>query len=695
MENTNPLLNKHNSHRLKAIPFPLFKTEHFLPAIQVSLDLAKAEIEAVKTNPEAPTFENTILALELAGEQLHYISGIYFNLLSAESDDEMKALAQEISPLLSQFNTSISTDPVIFERVKAVYEAEVEGKDKPVLPKDFKDREALKGAERFRLIERNYKSFIRGGALLSDDDKKRYTEISMQLSKLSPQFSDHVLKAINSFELHITDAKDVEGMPQGVLAQAAHMAKVKGKEGGWVFTLQPSSFVPLLTYCRNRQIREDVHRANGSKAFKDEYDNQDIIKETLKLRKERSALLGFETHADFVISDRMAESKENVKEFLDKIHQIAMPAALKEVEAVRQFAKETDGLEELMPWDFGYYSNKLKEKLYDYDPEELRPWFKVENVLEGLFIIAQKIYGIKVKQVDDVPTYHPEVSTWEVHDKDDRYLGLMYLDLFPRDTKRGGAWMTTYQSQGLYSDGLRRPMVSIVASLTPSTPEQPSLLRMDEVRTIFHEFGHGLHGLLADGYYSGLSGPSVLWDFVELPSQIMENWLMEKEALALFAKHHETGEPLPTELLDKMLAAKNFQSGVANVTQVRFANLDLAWHVADPEIIKDVSAFENQATESYRFLPLVEGANMSCSFAHIFAGGYSAGYYSYKWAEALEADAWDLFKEKGIFDPKTADSFREKILARGNAFHPMDLFVAFRGRKPDPDALLKRDGLLA
>ncbi|HHZ15279.1 MAG TPA: M3 family metallopeptidase [Candidatus Cloacimonetes bacterium] len=694
MQDTNPLLKRENTHRLKAIPFHLFKTEHFLPAIKASLEEAKAEVEAIRNNPEPPTFENTILALDMSGELLGHVSRIYFNLHSAESGPELKALAQEISPLLSQFSSSISTDPKIFERVQAVYKAEVEGKPKPAIPEDLKDKEALKAAERYRLIERNYKSFIRGGALLDDEDKKRYTEISMELSKLSPQFSNHVLQAINKFELHVTDPKDVEGMPATALAHAAHTAKLKGKEGGWLFTLQPASFVPLLTYCRNRELREKIHRANGSKAFNDEFDNQDIIKQTLKLRKEKAALLGFDTHADYVISERMAESKENVQEFLDRIHKIAMPAALKEVEQVQDFARELDGLDELMPWDFGYYSNKLKEKLYDFDPEELRPWFKVENVLEGLFIVAEHIYGIKVKQVDDVPTYHPDVTTWEVHDRDGSYLGLMYMDLFPRDTKRGGAWMTSFQSQGLHSDGLRRPMVSIVASLTPSTPEQPSLLRIDEVRTIFHEFGHALHGLLADGYYSGLSGTGVLWDFVELPSQIMENWLYEKEALDLFARHYETGEPLPQELLEKMIAAKNFQSGVANVTQVRYANLDLAWHTTDPESIQDINKFEDAAIEPYRFLPIVDGYNMSCSFGHIFAGGYSAGYYSYKWAEALEADAWSIFKEKGIFDPDTANSFRENILARGNAFHPMDLFVAFAGRKPDPDALLKRDGLI-
>jgi Zn-dependent oligopeptidase len=390
----------------------------------------------------------------------------------------------------------------------------------------------------------------------------------------------------------------------------------------------------------------------------------------------------------------MAESVATAPGFLEKIYAVAYPAAKKEVQEVMDFARETDGITDFQPWDMSYYSNKLKEQRYAYDPEELRPWLKMENVLEGLFKVANHIYGIKVKQVHDVPTWHKDVSTWEVYDGSDSFLGLMYMDLFPRDTKRGGAWQTSFQGQGLHSDGLRRPQVAIVASLTPSTADQPSLLRLDEARTIFHEFGHALHSLLADGYYKALSGTSVLWDFVELPSQIMENWLLEEEALNLFARHHETGEPLPKELLDKVIAAKNFQAGLANLTQLRYAMLDFSWHVAKAADIKDVDAFEKQATQRFQVLPPIEGSNTSCSFAHIFAGGYSAGYYSYKWAEALEADAWSLFKEKGIFNPEVANSFRENILSRGNAFHPMDLFVAFRGRKPDPDALLIRDGLL-
>ncbi|MBP7204978.1 MAG: M3 family metallopeptidase [Candidatus Cloacimonetes bacterium] len=691
---TNPLLRPKNTHRLRAIPFDEIKTEHFLPAIEAALKTARSEIEALKNNPAAADFENTILALEFSGEQLDHVAGIYFNLLSAESDAEFKALAQQISPLLAEFNSSISTDAVIFARVKKVWEQEVEGRLKPEIPRDLGDRDQLKQAERFRLIDRVYQGFIRGGALLSGPDKQKLTEIAMESSQLSPKFSDNVLSATNAWELHITDPADVEGMPSGVLAGAAHLARAKGKEGGWLFNLQPSSMVPLLTYCKNRELRRQIQTAYASRAFRDDFDNQEIIKRALELRKQRADLLGFSTHADFVLADRMAESVDTATGFLEKIYSVAYPAAQKEFEEVKEFALKTDGITDFMPWDLGYYSNKLKEARYAYDPEELRPWFKVENVLEGLFLVAKKIYGIEVRQVHDVPTWHKDVSTWEVYGQEGDFLGLMYMDLFPRDTKRGGAWQTSFQGQGLYADGLRRPQVAIVASLTPSTEDQPSLLRLDEARTVFHEFGHALHSLLADGYYKGLSGTSVLWDFVELPSQIMENWLLEEEALNLFARHYETGEPLPKALLDKVIAAKNFQAGLANINQLRYAMLDFAWHTADPKQITDVDAFEKQATARFQIAPPIEGANISCAFAHIFAGGYSAGYYSYKWAEALEADAWSLFEQKGIFDPQVSGDFRRYILARGNAFHPMDLFVAFRGRKPDPDALLRRDGLI-
>jgi Zn-dependent oligopeptidase len=516
----------------------------------------------------------------------------------------------------------------------------------------------------------------------------------MEASKLGPKFSDNVLAATNAFELYITNPEDVEGIPPNVLERAAYQAKIKGKKEGWLFNLQPSSMVPFLTHCKNRELRRKIQIAYNSRAFNDKFDNQEIIKRLLQLRERRAKLLGYPTYADYVLENRMAESVQNVISFLEKIYQIAYPVAQNEYKEVVEFAREIDNITDFQPWDLSYYSNKLKEKKYAYSPEELRPWFKVEDVLEGLFIVAHRLYGIEMKQVHDVPTWHSDVSTWEVYDRDGNYLGLLYLDLFPRETKRGGAWQTSFQTAGLHSDGMRRPQVAIVASLTPSTPEQPSLLLLDEARTIFHEFGHALHSLLADGYYKGLSGTNVLWDFVELPSQLMENWLLEKEALELFTHHYQTGEPLPEELLEKVIAARNFQAGLANINQLRYGYLDLAWHTTSVEKISDLDAFEKEVISRFQVQPPVPGSNISCSFAHIFAGGYSAGYYSYKWAESLEADVWSLFKEKGIFNPEVSNAFRQFILARGNAFHPMDLFVAFRGRKPDPEALLRRDGLI-
>lgn len=689
---SNPLLEKENKHRLEAIPFDRIKTEHFMPAIEATLKTARENFAKIRSNPEPPTFDNTIMAMDFGDEQLDYVTSIYFNLLGAESDAEYKALAQQISPMLAEFSSSIMTDELIFQRVKAVYEQECKSKEKP-LP-DFGNKEQMQRCERYRYVEKVYKSFIRNGAMLSPEDKKRLTEIDMELSKLSPKFSDNVLDATNAFELHLTDPADVEGIPQNALHAAAYRAKQKGKEGGWLFNLQMPNLIPVLTYCRKREIREKMQKAYASRAFNDKFDNQENIKRTLELRAERAKLLGYKTHAHYVLEERMALNPHTATDFLEKIYDIAYPAAKAEIEELKSFAKEMDNLEELMPWDYSYYSTKLKEKKFQFDPEQLRPWFKLENVFEGLFIVVNKIYGITLKQVHDVPVYHKDVTTWEVYAEDKSFLGLIYLDMFPRETKRGGAWMNGLRGQGLYSDGMKRPHVVNVANLTPSTDEQPSLLRLDEVRTIFHEFGHALHGLLSDCSYKALAGPNVLWDFVELPSQIMENWLLEKEALNLFAKHYETGEPLPDELLDKVLAARNFHAGNANLNQLRYAMLDFAWHLADPAQIKDVDEFENQVIKRFLLMPQTPNSSISCAFSHIFAGGYSSGYYSYKWAEALEADAWSLIKEKGIFNHEVTYAFRDKILSKGNSVHPMDLFVAFRGRQPDPDAMLKRDGLV-
>lgn len=690
----NPLLSKENKHRRKAIPFDKIKLEHFMPAVDTALAEAKERVMKIRESSEPPTFENSFIPLDSANEHLYYVTGIYFALHSAESDGEFKKLAQEISPRLAQYRSWISTDKLMFHRIKTVYDNEVKDKEAPKIPDDLSDRESLKRCERYRIIENSYKSFIRNGAMLNDEDKAKLIEINMQLSKLSPKFSENVLNATNKYELHLTEKEEVEGIPENTLKAAAFMAKKKNKEGGWLFNLQPSSFIPLLTYCKNREVREKIHKAYTSRAFKDDFDNQENILQIIKLRDKRAKLLGYNNHAHYVLEERMAESIDNAGTFLEKIYRVSYPAAKEEVAETAAFAGELDGLTDFQAWDMGYYANKLKEKRYAYDPEELRPWFKLEAVIDGIFRIAGKLYGIKFKQVDDIPVYHSDVTTYEAFDENDDYLGLLYIDFTPRETKRGGAWMNPLQIQGTYSDGMRRPHVSIVGSLTPSSDEMPALLRFDEVRTLFHEFGHALHTLLSDCYFKSVASPHCLWDFVELPSQIMENWLLEKEALNLFAKHYETGEPLPEELLDKVIAAKNFQSGNANLRQVQYGTIDFAWHTTEPDKIEDVDAFEKQAVKKMQILPRPEGVNFSCGFSHIFAGGYSAGYYSYKWAESLEADAWSLFAEKGIFNQDVANDFRRYILARGNSFHPMELFIAFRGRKPDPEAMLKRAGLI-
>jgi peptidyl-dipeptidase Dcp len=689
---SNPFLDKNYKHRLDAIPFHLIKTEHYMPAVEATLQIARDNIAKIRNSKEVPTFENTILEMDFAGEELDYVTSVYYNLLSAESDAEFKALAQIISPMLAEFSSSIMTDEAIYDRVKKVYEDLCAGREAPV--PDFRDKAKMQLCEKYRYTERIYTSFIRNGAMLDEAGKKRLTEIDMELSTLSPKYSDNVLDATNAWELYLTDPRDVEGIPENALNGAAYRAKQKNREGSWHFNLQVPNMIPVLTYCKNRKIRETMQKAYASRAFNDKFDNQGNIKRILELRNERAILLGYKTHAHYVLEDRMAKSPEDATAFLEKIYKVAYPAAREELEEAKVFAKETDGIKDFMPWDYNYYTTKLKEKKFQFDPEQLRPWFKLENVFEGLFLMAKKIYGITLKQVTDVPVYHKDVTTWEVYDEKNAFIGLIYLDMFPRETKRGGAWMNSLIGQGLYSDGMKRPHVVNVASLTPSTDEQPSLLRMDEVRTIFHEFGHALHGLLSDCTYKSLAGPNVLWDFVELPSQIMENWLMEKEALNLFVKHYQTGEPLPDELLDKVLAARNYMAGNANLGQLRYAMLDFAWHLTDPAQIDNVEAFENKTIERFSLLTLTPGSSISCSFAHIFAGGYSAGYYSYKWAEALEADAWSLIKEKGIFNQEVTFAFRDIILSKGNAVHPMDLFTAFRGRQPDPDALLKRDGLI-
>jgi len=503
-----------------------------------------------------------------------------------------------------------------------------------------------------------------------------------------------VLKATNAFELHITDEAELEGLPQNAKDAAAFTAKKKEKDGGWLFTLQIPSVMPVLKYASNRELRETISRAFRARAYKGEFDNREILKKIADLRQERAELLEYKTHAGYVLEERMAEKPKTVVDFLERIYSIAYPAAKDEVRELAKLAKELDNIDELNSWDSSYYAEKLKKIKYDFDEEELRPYFKVENAVEGLFKVAEKLYNISFAEVKNIPVYNEDVKVYELKDKDGSHLGLLYVDLFPRETKRSGAWMTNFKTQGYENGKVRRPHVAIVANLTPSTDKNPSLLELNEVKTLFHEFGHALHGLLSDCTYKTLASPNVYWDFVELPSQIMENWVMEKQALDLFARHYKTGEKLPDELIQKVKDAENFNKGMANIRQLSFGFLDMAWHAHDPRKIDDVKAFEDKVNEKTRLYPKVDGGIISCSFAHIFAGGYSSGYYSYKWAEVLEVDSFQLFKENGIFNQEIADSFRKNILARGNTAHPMELYVKFCGREPDPDAMLKRDGLL-
>ncbi|WP_413295144.1 M3 family metallopeptidase [Bdellovibrio sp. HCB185ZH] len=677
MSSNNPLLAPFTA-KDQAVPFDQIKVEHYLPALDEAVKSTKANIEKIKNNSATPDFENTIVALETASEMADRIAGIYGNLESAHSDEAFQALAKEIYPKLTALSSDIALDEVIFKKVKAVYD----------------NRANMKlSVEQNRLLEKTYLSFARNGALLSDKDKETLRQIDQEMSVLGPKYSENVLKATNAFEMVLENHKDVAGIPEGILEGAAAAAEAKGKKG-WLFNLQIPSYLPFMTYANNRDLREKMSKAYASRAFGGEFDNQEIVKKIVTLRAKRANLLGFKTHAEFVLAERMAKDPKTVGTFLHKLLDASKAAGQRDVSEVAAFAGQLDAIPELKPWDFGYYSEKLKEEKYAFNEEDLRPYFKLENVVEGVFAHAKQLYGLTFKENKDIPVYHPEVKVYEIYDDKNTYMGLFYTDFFPRETKKGGAWMTQFRGQGLMGGKLVRPHVSIVCNFTKPTPTKPSLLTYDEVRTLFHEFGHALHGMLSDVTYQSLSGPNVYWDFVELPSQIMENWAGEKEGLDLFARHYETNEPMPVELINKLKASQKFQAGYASCRQLQFGMMDMAWHTADPSLIKDVDAFEEQATAETRLFPKVPGTNSSCSFSHIFAGGYSAGYYSYKWAEVLDADAFEYFKEEGLFSPEVARKFKEFILSKGGTEHPMDLYKKFRGREPDPNALLRRDGLI-
>ncbi len=674
MSNQNPLLQEFDT-----APFSKIETKHYKPAIQEAINLAKAEIEQITSNPEKPSFENTIEALEFSGEKLGRVASIFFNINSAETNEEIQKIAQEVSPWLSAFNNDLLLNEDLFARVKEVYEK----KDSLNLTEEQKT-----------LLDKHYKAFSRNGANLPDDKKEELRKIDQELAKLSLTFGENVLAETNNFELLVNDKNDLKGLPESELETAADLAKSKEKEG-YLFTLHFPSYLPFMKYVQNRELRKKMAIAFGAKAFQDnKYNNEENVLQIAKLRHKRASLLGFKTHAHFVLEERMAKSPEKVNHFLGDLLAKAKPAAEKEFKELQDFAKEEDGIEDLQKWDSAFYSEKLRQKRFQLDDEQLKPYFSLENVIKGVFTVAEKLYDITFKEVENIDKYHEEVKTFDIYNRENEFVALFYADFHPREGKRNGAWMTIYKDQKKQNGKDVRPHVSNVCNFTRPTKSKPSLLTFTEVTTLFHEFGHALHGILANSTYPSLSGPSVYWDFVELPSQLLENWCYEKEALELFAKHYETGEVIPMELIEKIKKSANFLEGIQTVRQLSFGMLDMAWHAIDPTEITNVKAHELKAFENTKLYPDVPENCMSTAFSHIFQGGYSAGYYSYKWAEVLDADAFAYFKEKGIFAKEVATKFKENILSKGGSEDPMILYKRFRGKEPNPDALLERAGLL-
>lgn len=673
----NPFLQPYSTP-FDAVPFDKIELTHYKPAFKEGMKQGKAEIEAIKNS--TPSFTNTIEKLERAGELLSKVSSVFFNLNSSETSDEMQQLAQEISPLLTAYSSEISLDEDLFKAVKTVYENE--------------DKSKL-NEEQVYLLNKTYKGFVRSGANLNNDNKNKLKDISTKLAKLTLTFSENVMKDSQEFELLINDEKDLCGLPEGTKEAAKLMAQNKGKENGWLITLDYPSYIPFMKYADNRELRKQLNEAFGARGFnKNDFNNESIIAEIVSLRLAKAKLLGYKTYADFVLEERMAEKPVKVFQLWDELLEVALPKAKEEIKEIKDLVNRLDHNIELEAWDFSYYAEKLKNEKFEINDELLKPYFKLENVLDGAFQAAEKLFDITFQQRTDIPLYHKDVVTYEVKDKDNNFVSLFYADFFPREGKRSGAWMTSFRGQNKYDKKNNRPLVSIVCNFTKPTETKPSLLTFNEVTTLFHEFGHALHGMLADGYYESLSGTSVFWDFVELPSQLMENWCYEKECLNLFAKHYETGEVIPMDYVQKIKDSAQFLSAYQTVRQASLGQLDMSWH--NQEEIEDISVieFEKKSGENTSLFPFNEKTSTSCAFSHIFAGGYAAGYYSYKWAEVLEADAFELFKEKGIFNKEVANAFKENILSKGGSKHPMELYKQFRGAEPSSAALLKKSGLI-
>lgn len=679
---SNPLLSSFNT-KYELPPFTKITVDDYKEGIDKALEEARKEIDEIINNNEDPSFKNTIEALETSGKKLERNASILFNLNSAETSDELQKIAQEVSPKLSAFNSEVKQDSRLFDRVKSVY-----------LKKDQLDL----NSEQKKLLEETYLDFVRRGVELEGDKKERFKEISIELSKISLTFSENLLAETNAFELVIEDEKDLSGLPEDVKGRAKELATKKDKPDAWIFTLQAPSYIPFMEYADNRELREKMYKAFMAKCFKrNDRDNQELILKIIRLKAELASLLGYPTFAHYILEQRMAESPNKVSEFLHDLMEKSLPKAKEEVEEMKAYIKSLGHDIELQRWDWAYYSEKLRKEKYELDDELVKPYFKLEHVIDGVFTTAEKLFGITFKPNDELEVYHEDVKAYEVLNESGEVIAVFLTDFFPRDGKRGGAWMTSYRNQCI-QDGKRvLPQVSIVCNFTPSSANHPSLLKFNEVTTLFHEFGHALHGMLADTTYQSLSGTNVYWDFVELPSQIMENWCYEKECLDLFAKHYETGELIPADLIERIRKSSTYHEAYATVRQLSFGLLDMAWHSLSPEEankVTDVGAFEEEAFTSTELFPKVEGTNMSVQFGHIFAGGYAAGYYSYKWAEVLDADAFSLFLQNGVFDQETASSFKENILSKGGTEHPMELYKKFRGQEPTPEALLKRAGLV-
>lgn len=660
-------------------PFDRITVEEYAPAFDAAIAEARAEIDSIVNNPEEPTFSNTIEALERSGAKLSRVSSLFFNLLEADGTDRMHEISMEVQPKLTEYSNDISLNEELFKRVKAVYDQ-----------RDSLDLDT----EQAMLLTETYRGFARSGAALSDEDKETYRRLTSELAQLTLQFGQNVLAATNAFEMSTTDPKVVEELPEFVREAMAADAKARGKEG-WVVTLQAPSYSAFMTYSSNRRLKEDLWRANNALCMTDgDNDNREIVKKIVNTRLQIANLLGYQTYADYVLEERMAESRSNVNVFLKQLLDATKDYADKDYKMINEYAASQGFEGDVMPWDFSYYSEKYKQATYNLTDEMVKPYLQLESVKKGVFLLANKLYGLEFTENKDIPVYHPDVTAYEVHDATGRLMAILYLDFFPRATKQGGAWMTTFRSSSIDANGNEtRPLVSLVMNFTKPTETTPSLLTFSEFTTFLHEFGHSLHAILGEGTYESLTGTSVYRDFVELPSQIMENWATEKEYLDLWAVDYRTNEKMPVELIQKIVDSRNYLAAYANVRQVSFGLTDMAWHSIAVPFEGDVENMEKQAMADAQVLPAVSGTALSPSFSHIFAGGYAAGYYGYKWAEVLDADAFSLFKEKGIFNTEVSGSFRENILSKGGSEHPMTLYVRFRGHKPDMKALIDRMGL--